>query len=575
VFLLWLFFLVKAGMAQHIDSLIIQSKSTLNKKNKIDILNTIAQTFGYVDNDSAYYYAQLAYNESVIIKYEQGEALALLYQANHFINTGNNQTAMDLIKQAELISQRLGNKWLLGKTYQYYGSLFFHSMLYDKAFESYENASKLLDRKEDYYNCINKLGILYAIQNKFEDALKLFNQTLNEVKKINAIEVEAEALNNIATVYKNTGKLNEALELYKKALDINLSNQNYKFSISNLGNIAFVYIALGDTVNSIRYFDSTLYYTLKVKDIYNTLYTRINKSKIYLLQGKYNIIEDDLIDILSVAEKSNWFDLSLECVKTLTELYARKQEYAKAYEYSQLCADLYDTVQSEGNTKKLAELQFKYNFEKESLILNAKNRQKGIFIIALSVLIIFLVIIIVTVFIQQKTKVAKTNLERKNLLLEKEKLNLEQQNLSKQLELRNKEITSSILLIQKKNDIISSIANKLMEAKSEFTPANIKLIEKCIEELCKNTDDNERQNFEYYFNQVYESFYKKLFEINPNLTPNERRLCAYIKLQMNTKEIAALTNSTPRSIEVARYRLRKKLNISNQTASINIFLEKL
>ena len=82
------------------------------------------------------------------------------------------------------------------------------------------------------------------------------------------------------------------------------------------------------------------------------------------------------------------------------------------------------------------------------------------------------------------------------------------------------------------------------------------------------------EEFEVRFQEVYTGFYKNLRERYPDLTNNEVRLCAFFKLNMTTKEIAAITYQSLNSIKVARYRLRKKLDISkeeNMTAFLSQF----
>jgi len=73
-------------------------------------------------------------------------------------------------------------------------------------------------------------------------------------------------------------------------------------------------------------------------------------------------------------------------------------------------------------------------------------------------------------------------------------------------------------------------------------------------------DDNKTQ-FNMHFNNVNEDFFNTLKDLFPDITPNELKLCAYLKLNLSTKEIAQLMNITIKAVEVARYRLRKKLNI--------------
>jgi hypothetical protein len=80
------------------------------------------------------------------------------------------------------------------------------------------------------------------------------------------------------------------------------------------------------------------------------------------------------------------------------------------------------------------------------------------------------------------------------------------------------------------------------------------------------------KEFECRFQQVHEQFYKTLTERFPDLTPSERRLCAFLKLNMTTKEISAMTRQNAKSIDVARTRLRKKLNLTGTDQNLITFL---
>jgi DNA-binding CsgD family transcriptional regulator len=71
--------------------------------------------------------------------------------------------------------------------------------------------------------------------------------------------------------------------------------------------------------------------------------------------------------------------------------------------------------------------------------------------------------------------------------------------------------------------------------------------------------------FDQYFDEVHEDFIARLKEKHPDLTPKELRLCAYLKMNISTKEIAPLMNISIRGVEISRYRLRKKLALDKGT----------
>lgn len=96
-----------------------------------------------------------------------------------------------------------------------------------------------------------------------------------------------------------------------------------------------------------------------------------------------------------------------------------------------------------------------------------------------------------------------------------------------------------------------------------------------IRELSNIQDEGLWDEFEIRYQQVHNEFYEKLQATSPNLTTNERRLCAFLRLNMTTKDIASITGQSIRSIEVARTRLRKKLDITNSEISLVEFLNSL
>ena len=141
------------------------------------------------------------------------------------------------------------------------------------------------------------------------------------------------------------------------------------------------------------------------------------------------------------------------------------------------------------------------------------------------------------------------------------------------LEYRNREMVSSLLSIAQKNELIQYIRKSLKkiidDPKMEDNP-KLKEIFMTIESHMALEDSWD--NFKIHFEQVYPGFFARLSRKHPRLTAKDLRICAYIRLNFNTKEIASLMNITPASAEISRVRLRKKLNLpkgSNLTNFIN------
>jgi AraC family chitin signaling transcriptional activator len=94
---------------------------------------------------------------------------------------------------------------------------------------------------------------------------------------------------------------------------------------------------------------------------------------------------------------------------------------------------------------------------------------------------------------------------------------------------------------------------------------------KIIDKNLNNTDD--WKLFEEAFNNADKDFLKHIKSIHPSLTPNDLRLCAYLRLNLTSKEIAPLLNISYRSVEVKRYRLRKKMGLPHESSLTSYILE--
>ncbi|MFZ4796321.1 MAG: two-component regulator propeller domain-containing protein [Bacteroidia bacterium] len=150
---------------------------------------------------------------------------------------------------------------------------------------------------------------------------------------------------------------------------------------------------------------------------------------------------------------------------------------------------------------------------------------------------------------------------------EKELIELKNQQLLLEVEHQGKELASSTMHIVQKSEKLLSIKDKLKHI-AQIT--NDPKIKPEISELIKNIDgdtliDKDWEKFELYFNNIHTSFTQSLKEKFPNLSANDIKMCAYLRMNLSTKEIAAILNISARGVEISRYRLRKKMELENAT----------
>jgi len=163
---------------------------------------------------------------------------------------------------------------------------------------------------------------------------------------------------------------------------------------------------------------------------------------------------------------------------------------------------------------------------------------------------------------------AKRDIELKELENKQQQMHFKNQQLQQDVDSKSRELAISTMSLIKKNEFLNTIKSELNTLESN---SNVKSVIKIIDKNINNTDD--WKFFQEAFNNADKDFLKKLKSVHGSLTPNDLKLCAYLRLNLSSKEIAPLLNISPRSVEVKRYRLRKKMNLPHKTSLANYIIE--
>ncbi len=173
-----------------------------------------------------------------------------------------------------------------------------------------------------------------------------------------------------------------------------------------------------------------------------------------------------------------------------------------------------------------------------------------------------------------KKQKEKYELERLKIIkLQNEKLQSDVSRQRSQVKLKNKELASQALNINRKNEILNYIKKELEKVNKRVKPDaqfQLKLLKRKVEDDLNLEDD--WKLFKQYFDEVQGDFIKRIKEQYPNLSPSDLKLCAYLRMNLSTKEIAPFLGITPRGVEIHRYRLRKKLGLSRDVNLVEFLL---
>jgi ligand-binding sensor domain-containing protein/DNA-binding CsgD family transcriptional regulator len=157
-------------------------------------------------------------------------------------------------------------------------------------------------------------------------------------------------------------------------------------------------------------------------------------------------------------------------------------------------------------------------------------------------------------------------LEQKSTDLKKSKIELEKlrtEKLETEIQNKDKELASATMHLLNKNGFIDLTKNQLTHIIKKSKNQEVKNeLHKIINSINKNIEeDNDWEQFEIHFDQVHGDFMHRFKKEFSTLSPQETKLTAYLRMNLSTKEIAHLMNISTRGVEIARYRLRKKLNL--------------
>jgi len=429
-------------------------------------------------------------------------------------------------------------------------------------FEALELYEKIGDEKGTC-DALNGIGIIYFEQKQYDKALEYFKRSLTIAEKLNDLRGISRGLNNTSNVYGlDKNNVHKSIKALEEAIEINLRTGQKLWLGINYSNLASYYAQIDK-------YDSAFQYVFKSIETYKELNNLLDLARSYHQLSEYYLVMENTKEFLfyamladSIGEAKGLKGVQFTTANTLQNYYLQAGDFEKAYFYKTRQYNLKDSIDTETSLTRLAQLELLYDLEKKEQEMKIQTQRKD-FIIALSIVsLVALVIFSILLLFRYRIKVRYSNLE--------------QQKLKNELEYKNKEMTANVMALMKKNEMLTDITTRLIdiEAKAdrEETKSSIRKVAIDIE---NSTQEKIWEEFELRFKQVHSAFYNKLNLRFPDLSPNEQRLCAFLKLNLTTKEISSITGQNARAIEMARFRLRKKLGISTQEINLVTFISQI
>ena len=506
----------------------------------VDSLNKLAEQTYLSEPQKTELFSTLALSISDSLYYKKGIADASVGKSLTAQLNANYGEELEWQLKALKIYEELNDTQSLGKAYSQIGVIHFHQGNTDLSKSYYEKARaifKLLNDLKGEASILRRMGNLSAEEQDSENALKLYKAALSLEEQINNETGIANTLNNIGVVYYDEGNYEEALHYYNRSLSM----------IQKLNNLNRL---------------SAAYH---------------NISRVYLKQNK---TEDALVlaeKSMAVARKMNQKPALLEGDLLLSEIYARKKMFDKAYFFLGENKKLQDSIQEKESSLKIARLETLIATERnEKQIALLKKESEAadfrqlIILIGLTLIVLIGGLIIYTqrISIKRKHELLKQGeaflkMQRAFSATELENKELSERQLKQDLEFRHKELLTYTLNLVQKNALMENIRESIQEVMVSTDkdskiqlPKLIRLIDYSLE------SEKDWDEFKMYFEKVHSSFFENMKRHFPDLTQSDMKLCALISLNLSMKEMAELLGISPESVKMARHRLRKKLDIA-------------
>jgi tetratricopeptide (TPR) repeat protein len=568
--------------AQHIGNLYLQSDALKLKADALYYLDSLETSLNnYLLSAETDLSSDKPRKDSILGRYgDAGHVNYLLGRYKKSIEFHNIALQMSIErKDTAEIATNYSN---LGLVYNMMGD-------YAKSIDHFLQTLRLDKLKGNEMNMstnYNSIGLVYFAWKKFDKALEFLELAL-KYDRLNKEEDKISIrLSNLSRVYLAINKYEKAINCLEEALKIDRKLKHTSKIAIRLQGLGFAYQSINKNEQALSYYTEALSMYEKMQMNFKIAGLKIQMGELYLKLGKLNKAEVSLKEGLKTAQELNLRPEEMDAVKQLYIFYKHTAKPADALVYHEQYKALQDSIFSEKSANLINEFEVKYESEKKDLenqLLLKKNeihkKNQRLFFGA----IIFLIVLAFILFwafslkrksLNQSKKIFAKETEITGLRLE----NIENQNFhlqemlfaeeeisklqKKSLDQKNHELTTAAMLIANKNEVFEKLRMQAEQLKINLSETKTAEVRTMISEIDKQTDiENQWEQFKLHFESIHKTFFENLNKNDLRLTQNDLQLCAYIKLNLSTKEISSLMNITPESVNTHRYRLRKKLNL--------------
>ncbi len=436
---------------------------------------------------------------------------------------------------------------------------------------------------------LNNIGKVYFSWKKYDKSLEYYQESLNMAIAAQNENMQAVRLSNIGQVYESMDEIDKALDYLNQALELDQKLGNTEKVGIRQSHLGVVYLKQGKYQEAYENFTNAIGIFERSNNIPSKIITLNHLGDLMNARDMHDEALSYFYESLKLSRRLGLRAQQMRSAKSISNTYKETGDFEKSLKYFETYTQLKDSIFNDEKHRQLAEFEARYETEKkekENELLrqdaNIQRKQKIIFIVS-GIALLLLAVSFIILFTGKRKSLIQSRIlhDKENQLhqLDLEKKEKENQHLqdvlfaeeqinklqTEKLQQKNRELSTATVHILNKNEVLGNIRKMAANWMRDEDFDKTKNMEKLIREVENNTDLDEQWNqFKLHFESVHKGFFERLMQKYPTLTQNELKLCAYLRMNLSTKEIAQMLNIGTESVTTKRYRLRKKLALDKE-----------
>lgn len=442
--------------------------------------------------------------------------------------------------------------------------------LYKINLNSFNQESSL---KGEIYNL---MSICYCNLSDYQKAIELNDNAISIFKANNDSTNLASAYNNKGVIHNHMYEDAQSEKFLLEALKINRAIKNLKGISANLNNLCLYH---GNLEKQKEYIQEAIIINKNLDAQWSLAENYNNLGRLYIYEKDYDNANKALKKAYTIANGIGAKGIICDNHEYLSMLYAQSGNYKKAFEYQTKLNSLKQELLSENNLRKielniaeekLNEVIRKNEIKKQEFKI--KKLKRNIYITIIICSLVTIITVLLTQRLRRKKKLAlikaQYKLEQSQHEVARQKMELQDMELKNaQLTLENnkQQMTNMAAFLKSRNELLEKIKGLIKQGyKLNGSEATIHL--KKINAIITQYQNNDKTNSTTLksTDDINNEFIERLRKKHANLTRGEIHLACLLRSDMSAKEIAIITGTTPKTINMNRYRLRKALNLSSE-----------